>query len=240
MDDLDFSIDAMYVTPPRVEVGGWLGRRQRGIGASEVAVCGVIAGDIHPASVPKTHAAMADIMKRGAGAGLPRLVAEKAGLASARRGSEVPSDYLEHELLEAFRPMCPALGLDGRSLTHSSAAPTEWYPLVCRDVPRLLCSPDGWARDDFGDLVTVDWKRSTKHGPSAQSLERWRWQIVAQCMTTGASYGFDVVGIGWVEAKAPGGPVEAYKIEPTDEDFALVKKWVTHVWSMVESAKEER
>lgn len=246
-DNIDFSMDAMYAPQPAADsrpaadsFGGWLERRRLGIGCSELAVCGVIVGDLSADDIPKTHAANAELMQRGPGAGLPRLVAEKAGLVQAKKSRERQEDYLEVELTSWMRLHAAEHGLKPETVTHSGTVPQEWYPLASRTVPNLLCSPDGWARDDFGDLVALDWKRSTRSGPSRESLERWKWQLVGQCLVTGAAYGMDVVGIGWIEAGAPTDSVSVWRVEPTKKEFELVEKWVTKVWAMVCSAKEQR
>lgn len=245
--DLDFSIDAMYAPQPDADArpaadsfGGWMERRRLGIGCSELAVCGVIVGDLSADDIPETHAANAKLMQRGPGAGLPRLVAEKAGLVRAKKSRERQEDYLEGELTAWMRLHAAEHGLKPETVAHSGIVPQEWYPLASRTVPNLLCSPDGWARDDFGDLVALDWKRSTRRGPSRESLEHWKWQLVGQCLVTGAAYGMDVVGIGWVEAGAPTDSVSVWRVEPTKKEFELVEKWVTKVWAMVCSAKEQR
>ena len=243
-DDLDFSIDGMDAQLAEVapaQPSGWHQRRSLGIGCSELVYCGALAGELNATQLPQNVQDELEVFQVGKGAGLPKFIARKAGLAPHKKSPD--DDYLEDEILDRLRAVLPGMQaplcwLEPESIHHVKRVPDEWIPLVDRYEPALLCSPDAWGRDMLKRLATLDCKRATASGPSTGQILKWRWQVTGQCAVMGASWGAAILANGLLGNEYTPVRIEAYVTEPTAADLATVRRWARYGVELVKRARE--
>jgi len=223
----------------------WHARRALGFGASDVAALLLASGAVaEPA--PRYLADRAKVITRGPGRGLPRIIAEKAGVVeplkaggAAARGTSRERELLEHwrELLR--REQYSDEGAEGallpESVTHADMMLASCWPLVDRHQPRLTATLDAWARDAMGCEAVVECKCTATDRTSAP----WYWvaQVQAQLAVSGADYGLLLVGEFWAAWHGNDGPVRVWAVERDETAIALIRELVARSWEAVEAAR---
>lgn len=249
-DDLSLApevVDAQLAEPVAVAPPSdpWLARRLLTVGASEVAVALVIAGQMQIGDLPgylRPHAKLMKVGKRTA----PRLVLQKAGLKEPFRLAALAArigSMRERELLVTWQGKlergeyyCDAEALiDARTIAHADSVPEEWLPLVSRYAP-MAATPDAWARDVDEQLVNVQLKCSRRERRELPWY--WRAQVVAECDATGAAWGLLVCGQWWSVSETSAGPIVAWPVEPTPAETERIRSAVRHFWTLVEGLEE--
>lgn len=215
------------VVAPVVELDPWLERRGHGFGASEIAALLIALGLREPVGVPKYMVENArKILAVKAGTRRP----SKVGRA-AREGSRS-----ERALIAAWDAdgECPVRSVLG-TIAHADAAPRSFWPLVDRHCPRLTCTPDGWARDLFGEDVIVEAKCTT--APLAEPHWYWTVQVQAQLAVTSCAWGALVIGDEWAADWKQPGRVHAHAVERDEAVIAEIRGAVVEGWRLVEARR---
>ena len=193
--ELDFSHEAMHrpqlVAPP---ADPWLARRMLGFGASEIGAL-YLALELRTPS-PDDPKYLLDAAAR--------LFGVKAGRRKPSGGSRATEggQRRERDVLRAWADAgCPGSIVEPWSVRHADEIPREYLPLVDRHCPRLVCTPDGYARDDGGRLVHVEVKTTWKRHDARHTAPFLWWgyelQVQAGIAATGAHSGVCVVGLGY-------------------------------------------
>lgn len=224
----------------------WMARRGHGFGASDIpALMLALGGCTEPA--PRYLASRAATLSRGAGKGLPRIIAEKAGLAAplaagaaASKGTARERELLAHwrTLLEheQYHDECAEAAVLPASITHADTLLRSCWPLADRRCPRLLATLDAWARDAMGCELVVELKCSATERPALPWY--WRAQIIAQLAVSGADYGLLVCGEMWSAWHGNDGPVRVWLVERDEAEIAALRALVERGWQSVEEARE--
>lgn len=209
----------------------WLARRDFTWGASDVPAL-LLAYDPRPeerATARKYHIEDADIGR----AGVPRIVARKAGLTGAKgvtsamalgtaREDELARLWARRSDAEIYRP-----------------APKCLLPYVDRHCPCVAVTPDFFGIDDFGlDFVleakcTFD-RRDT--GP------HWffRVQVQAQIAACAVSYGVVVVGPGWARDLDMRDSPVSHVVMPDKQEQERIRFACMRGWQDVSMVKERK
>jgi len=228
-----------------VSAGGeWLARRAGCFGASDIpALMIAIGGCDEPA--PRYLANRAKAISRGPGKGLPRIIAEKAGIvsplsagAAASRGTARERELLAHwrTLIEHEQADDCSASIVASSITHADALLRCAWPLVDRRCPRLAATLDAWAHDGIGSHVVLELKCSATERP--QLPWYWRAQVLAQLAVAGADYGLLVCGEMWSAWHGQDGPVRAWPVERDEAQISALRELVRRGWAEVEMARE--
>lgn len=239
---LDMSVEAM--TAPRAddevpEQTGWLSRRMRSWGASDLPVLYLALGIREASTVPSYMRDRAKPIKVAGGKTWPRIVLEKAG---RRRPLAVGDAALigqrrERELLETWRAtLTERDAIDPATVTHASAVPEWLWPM--RDAGhRLAVTPDAWATDAFGDVVLIECKCPRR---ARESLP-WYWELQtqAQMAVTGHSLALVVCGQGWGWSMDATGPIDVWPVRRDEAAITEIRDACARGWQMVEQAKQE-
>jgi len=221
-------------------LSGWHGRRAHGFGASDVPALLLAFGSAGYDNPPKYLADKARTTNRTFG--LPRLIAEKAGLIdpkevgqAAARGTARERELLDQwrELLEHRQFYCDEeMLIVPETICHASDVPQEWFPLVDRECPSLTCTPDAWCRDVVGRLVGVELKCSASE---RRELPRWWWhQKQAQFCPTAESWGLVVCGEKWSAWHGDDGPVRSWPVQRDESAIAIIRDACVRGWKLVE------
>lgn len=245
MEALDFAgLDTWTPDPEEVPppADPWLARRGLAWGASEMAMVMVATGRAEAAQLPRWAQDRVRVTNRTRG--VPRIIAEKAGIVRPRkagRAAELGTER-EVELLRAWQgeiargayALEEEARLEAESVTHASAVPREWMPLQVRGGVMIAATPDGWARDVAGSLYDVELKCTGAVNDLAWS---WRVQVQAQGLATGSAGAFVVAGEWWaVEARERGRVLRAF-VEPDLEMRREMVQAAREAWSMVEALR---
>ncbi len=210
-------------------VDPWLERRRHSWGASEIPAL-LLAYDRREeeaASARRYHLDDSGISR----AGVPRIVARKAGLLAAKAGSRAMRAGAERER-ELIDRWSSAAGFDDVRL--ESAAPREWYPLVDRHCHRLAATPDAWCRGPSGELIIVEAKCTAGHHSHVEWY--WRVQLQAQIACTSAAAGVLVCGRGWVMG-SDSEPI-GWIVERDDAEIERIRAVAIKAWADVERLRE--
>lgn len=222
----------------------WHARRASGFGASDIPAL-MLAMSGCQEQAPRYLADRAKIISRGRGKGLPRIIAEKAGIvaplsagAAASRGTERERELLthwrtliEHEQTgEASSLVVPA------TITHADALLRCCWPMVDRRCPRLAATLDAWGTDELGAHVVIELKCSATE--RSQLPWYWRAQVLAQLAVTGADYGLLVCGEMWSAWHGQDGPVRVWPVERDEGEIDALRELVRRGWAEVEMARE--
>ena len=116
---------------------------------------------------------------------------QKKARRQRRRRSAAERDLLRRWVDDG----CPGSDVGPWTVRHSDEAPREWYPLVDRYEPRLLCTPDAWGFTTTGALVAVEIKTSWERRyarPWSHAL-----QVQGEMAVMGAAHGLVIAGPGW-------------------------------------------
>lgn len=234
-DALDMSHEGL--TPPPEPVpppaDPWLARRLLTWGASEVAALMVGLGRVSDEGMAKHVLSNAKHVKRRGLPGTPRVILEKARLVGPLKAETTAMQRgtrYEPQLLREWAFLVGAGQVDGAELVdaatvvHASAVPREFWPLVDRRCPELAVTPDGWARDVFGDLVMLEAKCSVR--PYGGLRPHHALQVQAQLAATDREVGYVIEGQGWAaewldRGDGPHGPIRTY---PVERDEALISE----------------
>lgn len=221
----------------------WLERRTLGFGASDVGALLLICGHAPDEKTPKW---LLETVKVPRGARAPRLLLEKAGLveprevgATAQAGNDRERELLEQWKLsvqhEALRiPEERLVRLD--TVAHADSVPREWLPLVDRHCPRLIATPDAWARDVMGDLVDVQLKCSVAERTELPWY--YRAQIVAETAVMNARWGLCVLGERWAAGWGSDGPLRAWPVGRDEALIATIRADAIECWARVEELRD--
>jgi hypothetical protein len=182
--------------------------------------------------------------------GIPRLIAEKAGLVKPKATSDAQEEGLAKE----------ALLFDNGPLGHFSRqtfyaprdwamAPPDWKaravskkPLVLRDSvePRLTSTIEAW---EYVEKGCVAWELKTdRNGYRTKAPWAQRLQSIGQAVVMGADGWGIVYGPGWARTDEPSFPdmrdaVQWGPFAVKDEDRAMIREAVRLGWVMVEAAR---
>lgn len=200
----------------------------------------------------------AAVMKK---TGLPRLIAEKAGLAKPKAQSDAQEEgkHKERALFQQSRL--------GRFDTQAFYAPDDAHtappgwparsvfdwgdvengrkPLVLRDSvePRLLCTVEAW---EYAPKGMIAWELKTDRlGLRTKPPWAQRYQAIGQAVVLGADAWGIQYGPEWAKTDAPAFPdlrdvVQWGPFAVNDSDRAMVRQAVKLGWELVERAKETR
>ena len=232
--ELDFSHEAMYspqlVAPPS---DPWLARRMLGFGASEIGALYLAMGLRAPS--PDDPRYLAE--------GAARLIGVKAGLRKPAGGSRATAggQRRERDVLRVWADGgCPGSSVVPWSVRHADEIPREYLPLVDRHCPRLVCTPDGYARDDDGQLVHVEvkttWRRRDERHTGPHLWWGYELQVQAGIAATGAHSGVCVVGLGY--ASDDDGDLAVHAVARDEEAIAAIRAACIDGWSRVERLRE--
>ncbi len=185
--------------------------------------------------------------------GVPRLIAEKAGLVKPRAQSDAQEEGLAKE----------SLLFDNGPLGHFSRqtfyAPRDWHmappdwkaravtkkPLVLRDSeePRLTSTVESW---EYVERGCIAWELKTdRNGYRTKAPWAQRLQAVGQAVVMGAEAWGIIYGPGWARTDEPSFPDmrDAVQFGPfavKDEDKRMIRRAVSEGWALVEAAKQLR
>ena len=237
--DLDASTVAAQLDAPRVRVHAspWHARRAYGFGASDVPALLVGLGLRVGLDTPG-HVAANAAHVRGR-PGIPRLIAEKAGVKpplSAGRAAAIGT-MREAELVAAWAAsLGPLDAIDGASVVHASVVPRELQAAI-RDpeCAWLAASLDAWARDALGDVVVVEAKCG--HLDREACPWHWRAQVQAQLACTGLALGLVVFGQQWARSETARGPIVVWPVERDEAEIAEIRGACVRGWQMVETLR---
>jgi hypothetical protein len=226
-DGLSMEHEAMHpravVEPP---ADPWLARRMASFGASEVPALLIALGMEQP--YPNTPRYVLDLARR--------IFAVKAGLRKPAKAGQAAQLGTEAELplIQAWNER-PTPGYP-RPVVPAGVMPREFLPLLDREVPRLSCTPDGWARH-FGALVLVEVK-CDQRGQRTEPTREWVWQVQAQLAVTGSETGLLLYGPGWAGwGEQRRGPIAPYVVERDDAMIARIREAAAEGWRRVEALK---
>jgi hypothetical protein len=221
----------------RAAVDPWLERRMLGWGASEIPAL-LLAYDRRPDEVATARRYHLDAAAVGRW-GVPRIVAQKAGLAARGRQTRTMSigQELERELVETWAKTC---GYD--RVTHADAAPRESMPWTDRECWALTATPDAWCRGPSGELIAVEAKCTTDY--PQQLAWYWRAQLLAQLAVMSAAAGALVCGPGWIfsskiTASQRAAPI-SWLVERDEAEIARIRDVARFGWAVVQSLKERQ
>lgn len=228
-DALSLDLETVAAQTATVERDPWLVRRMAGWGASEIPAL-LLAYDRTDAEARTARRYHLDAAAVGRW-GVPRIVAQKAGLAARDRTSRTMSigAARERELIAAW---AASSGYDG--VTHADSAPREWYPLIDRACPSLTATPDAWCRGPSGELIAVEGKCTTDC-PSTLAWY-WRVQVSAQLAAMSAAAGIVVCGPGWIFGSYAA-PL-SWLIERDEREVARVRDVARFAWGVVTALRE--
>lgn len=231
-DDLSLDLETVAAQTRDVALADpWLARRAHGWGASEIPAL-LLAYDRRAdeaADARRYHLDAAGVGRWG----VPRVVAQKAGLAARDRRSRAMSVGVEREA-ELLARWEAESGYD--EVRAASSVPREWLPLVDRHCPQLTATPDAWCRGPSGEHLVVEAKCVT----DSPSTLRWYWrvQVQAQIAVMDAAGGVLVCGPGWIFG-AQSSPVW-WAVERDEAEIARVRDVARFAWSVVEALRERR
>ncbi len=234
--------EAAVVSPP---TDPWLARRALGFGASDMPALLLALGAV-PVGVysPKYIADRAKTTRNTFG--LPRIIAEKAGLVEPKAAGTAAGvgSRRERELLAAWRDLLARRCyydeaveslLLAETVTHADTVLRCCWPMVDRHAPVLTATLDAWCRDGIDSDVVVELKCSAT--PRPEMPWHWRAQVIAQLAVTGADYGVLVCGEEWAAWHGNSGMIRAWRVERDDVEIEAVRKAARLGWSMVEEAR---
>lgn len=249
---LDFSLDGMdaqlaeagpLLAPP---ADPWLARRSLGFGASDVPALLLAAGLRSADGCPGYLADKAKPTRSTRG--LPRLIAEKAGIvapkkvgSAAQRGTE-----RERELLSAWRDLLVRevyydVAAEGAVLpdriTHADALLKSAWPLVDRYAPSLSATLDAWAWDALDLELVVECKCSATERREIPWW--WRDQVMAQLAVTGAAYGLLCCGEFWSHWSGNDGPIRVWRVDRNETEIAVIRDATTRGWQAVQEVRSK-
>jgi len=256
---VDFApeVEPAEAEPERDPVrAAWLKRRDRGWGASEISIVLVALGMRSPDILaayqrPEANPIRIRLSKRSKAVAVPRILLRKAGLRRELAMSEAMRLGLEREprLVAQWRAMAlrgrGGLPVDPASIVYvPDLRLPEILPLTDPVEPRLLCTPDVFARDLFGDLGCVDGKCSFDGYLDRYNAapEHQRIQVNAQCAVTSATWGAILEGEGWSatyrdHAGEPMGPVRVWPVERDEGLIAELREAARIGWAKVEELR---
>lgn len=230
--------------PAEPAAAAWHARRALGFGASDVPALLRALGVI---SEPATQYIEKRARVTRNTRGLPRIIAEKAGLVAPLAAGSAASKGAarERELLATWRALlerriyadetAESLVVPS-SIRHADAVPRCWWPLVDRHAPILTATLDAWATDYLGSALVVEIKCSME-----ECLELpwwWRWQVIAQLAVSGADYGLVVCGERWSAWHGDDGPVRVWLVERDEQEIEMVRDAARRGWAQVQGAKK--
>ena len=227
--DLDFASLTPGLVPeaePVPVVDPWLSRRLLGFGCSELAALFVALGLRAVDGLPKYAADDARLLFSRKVSGRQK----KAGAAAAG-GSAAERDLLRRWVDDG----CPGSDVEPWTVRHSDEAPREWYPLVDRYEPRLLCTPDAWGFTPTGALVAVEIKTSWERRyarPWSHAL-----QVQGEMAVMGAAHGLVIAGPGWANERNPRDAIEVWPIERDEALAAEIRGACRDGWQRVEAMR---
>lgn len=250
---LDFSNEAMEPPAlsdayrPPAPADPWLERRTHAIGGSEVGAL-LVAYGLAPIDAILPSWLLEENVAHYQRLGIPKMLAQKAGLRSRPKGGDQKSkdagNELERELLGRYRATIAKRRVDPKSIRHASTLPKQFFPFVDRHCPALAVTPDAWARALDGELCMIELK--TTYHPLAVVRAPWHYlcQLQAEMAVCGARWGLLVMGEGWI-ADEPGqnwtprprGPIRAFAVGRDEAMIALVRTVATEGWRVVEQLR---
>jgi hypothetical protein len=232
VDELSLDAETVATQAATVQRDPWLARRLHGWGASEVAAL-LLAYDPRDEEARTARRYHHDDAEHGR-AGVPRLVARKAGLLAGRRQSSAMAvgSQRERELVARAEALI-AIG----PIAHADCAPREFYPLVDRECPVLTATPDGWCRGPSDELIAVEAKCTREH-PGVVIPWYWRSQLQAQIACMSAEAGILVCGPGWVVGSNTS-PMW-WMLERNDDEIARIRRVAVRAWVDVERLRAAR
>lgn len=251
---LDFSIEGMEPPAlsdayrPPAPKDPWHERRSLAIGGSEVGAL-MVAYGLAPLGADLPRWLLEEYVVPYKALGVPKLLAQKAGLRARPKGGgqkvKDAGSELERELLAQYRATLAKHRLDPRSIRHADTLPKQFFPLVDRHCHALAVTPDAWARARDGELTMIELK--TTYHPLKVVRPPWHYvcQLQAEIAACSARYGLLVIGEGWIqpEASAGGasrsrGPIRAFAFERDEQLIHLVRTVAAEAWSVVERLRD--
>lgn len=213
----------------------WLQRRHLLWGASDVPVLFAARGWLSAAALTDAQRKELEDCKRGAGRGVPKYLARKAGLMRDKKGQpQHETEAIEKRLLSLWRERwAEDYGVDPDSVRHSSDVPREFLPLVCRVCHVLGATPDAWGRDIYdGSLTGIELKAPPDREAWAKWGERWTVQVHAQNGVCGYSRSLLVCGEEWAIPDRAG-RVTTTEIERDEQAILRTREAAVDAWETV-------
>jgi hypothetical protein len=250
---LDEPPAAELVAPPADE---WLQRRALGFGASDIAAL-FVGYDVHdPAELGDKARKNGHRFARGKWK-LPRIVLEKAGIVPPLAGNSARDAGKDRErmLVQQWRGLVERgqAGADAEFVNPTTIQyvpdiyAIELIPFIDREEPRLVVSPDVFARDVFGGLGCWDSKCSVN--PYASTERGFFYehvvQVNAQMAACGGTHGGVIEGCGWGGVfrdhpdGTPSGRIQTWAIDRDGRLITTIRQVVRRAWDDVLAVRAE-
>lgn len=270
MTDLDAALDAVKADK---DTAAWHANRAAGFGCSDLPALYAILGWVSPEEwgwvqgadgkwtseqyrkhhktgeveyrSPRYLLEQTLVMKR---CGLPRLIAEKAGLAKGRAQSDAMAEGKKKEATLFRHSRLGSFSATAVYAPDMKEMPERWAgqvvgrdPWVLRDTvePRMLCTVEAFEIAPNG-LVAVELKTDRlglrKAPPWYQAL-----QACGQAVVLGADAWSIIYGPGWAQTDEPSfpdlpEPVEFGPYPVREDDRLMIRRAVRMGWALVEKA----